>query len=130
MDIRPIHNDNDHRAALREIEALMDAKPGSEAFDKLDILATLVERYERERFPIAEPRWDPVDVIQFAIDEMGHSQKELGDLLGSRSRASEILKRRRPLTVGMIHAISTAWKIPASLLIKPYAVRLARVALV
>jgi HTH-type transcriptional regulator/antitoxin HigA len=128
MDIRPIRNDADHEAALREIERLMDARPGSEDFDKLDILATLVERYERERFPIPKPRWDPVDVLKFAIAEMGHSQKELGELLGSRPRASEILNRRRALTVEMVHAISIAWKIPASLLVKPYAVRGSRAA--
>lgn len=63
---------------------------------------------------------DPIEVLQYAIDELGHSQSELGQLLGSRSRASEILSHRRQLTVDMIHKISQAWRIPAALLVQPY----------
>ena len=120
MDIRPIRNDADHQAALREIDALWDAPEGSEESDKLDILAALVEKYEEERWPPQEIDWDPVDVLHYAINEMGHTQAELSKLLDSAPRASEILKRKRPLTVDMIRSISEAWKIPAALLIKPY----------
>ena len=120
MDIRPIRNDEDHRAALVEIESLWDAPDGSEESAKLDILATLVEKYEENRWPIDQPDWDPVDVLHYAINEMGHTQAELSVILESRPRASEILKRDRTLTVEMIRNISEAWKIPASLLIKPY----------
>ncbi len=120
MDIRPIRSDEDHKAALAEIERLWGAAPGTDSGDKLDILVTLVEKYEEDRWPIAEPDWDPVDVLQYAIDEMGHSQAELAELLRSRSRASEILSRNRTLTLEMIRSISDAWKIPAALLIKPY----------
>jgi antitoxin component HigA of HigAB toxin-antitoxin module len=120
MDIHPIRNDKDHRAALVEIESLWNAPDGSEESAKLDILATLVEKYEEGRWPIEQPDWDPVDVLHYAINEMGHTQAELSKILGSRSRATEILKRHRTLTVEMIHAISEAWKIPAALLIKPY----------
>jgi HTH-type transcriptional regulator/antitoxin HigA len=123
MDIRPIRTDDDHRAALAEIESLWGADQGTEAGDKLDVLVTLVESYETKRWPLeAESRFDPVDVLHFAIDEWGHTQAELADLLGSRSRASEILARKRALTVEMIHAIGEAWKIPADLLVRPYKV--------
>jgi HTH-type transcriptional regulator / antitoxin HigA len=120
MDIRPIRNDEDHRAALVEIERLWSAPEGSEESEKLDILATLVEKYEGARWPVDQPDWDPVDVLHYAIAEMGHTQAELSKLLDSRSRASEILNRNRPLTIEMIRTISEAWKIPAALLIKPY----------
>ncbi|WP_320109733.1 helix-turn-helix domain-containing protein [Rhodopseudomonas sp. P2A-2r] len=96
----------------------MGAAVGTEDGDKLDILATLVEKYEDTRWPNADAS-DPIDVLNYAIDELGHSQAELAELLGSRSRASELLNRRRALTVEMIHTISEAWKIPASLLVKP-----------
>jgi HTH-type transcriptional regulator / antitoxin HigA len=118
MDIRPIRNDEDHVAALREIERLWGAAAGTDDGDKLDILATLVEKYEENHWPIVETS-DPVDLLNYAIEELGHSQAELAELLGSRSRASEILGRRRPLTVEMIHKISQAWKIPADLLVRP-----------
>ncbi|MDB5634339.1 MAG: transcriptional regulator, family [Tardiphaga sp.] len=118
MDIRPIRNDDDHAAALREIEKLWGAAVGSEDGDKLDILATLVEKYEDTRWPNEEAS-DPIDLLNYAIEEFGHTQAELAELLGSRSRASELLNRRRPLTVEMIHKISEAWKIPADLLVRP-----------
>jgi len=118
MEIHPIRNDDDHAAAIREIEKLWGAAPGTEAGDKLDILATLVERYEEHRWPNIDIS-DPIDLLNYAIEELGHSQAELAELLGSRSRASELLSRRRPLTVEMIHRISEGWKIPADLLVKP-----------
>jgi antitoxin component HigA of HigAB toxin-antitoxin module len=123
MDVRFIRNDDDHRAALAEIDALWNAPAGSEDAAKLDLLVTLLERYEAKRWPIDDPDHDPVDVLHYAIGEMGHSQTELGEVIGSRSRASEILARRRALTVEMIHRISEAWKIPAGLLVRPYAVK-------
>jgi HTH-type transcriptional regulator/antitoxin HigA len=119
MNIRPIRSDQDHAAALREIGRLWGAPVGSPKGDKLDLLATLVERYEEMRWPI-EDSSDPIDVLRYAIDELGHSQAELGKLIGSRSRASEILSRRRPLTVPMIRKIGQAWRIPAELLVRPY----------
>jgi HTH-type transcriptional regulator/antitoxin HigA len=121
MDIRPIRTDKDHRAALAEIEACWGAPEGTEKGDKLDVLLALVEIYEAKRWPIdIDERFDPVDVLHYAISELGHTQAELAELLGSRSRASEILARRRPLTVEMIHSISDTWKIPAELLVRPY----------
>jgi len=118
MEIHPIRNDDDHAAALREIERLWGTAAGTEEGDKLDVLATLVEKYEESRWPNIDAS-DPIDLLNYAIEELGHSQAELAELLGSRSRASELLNRRRPLTVEMIHKISEAWKIPADLLVRP-----------
>jgi HTH-type transcriptional regulator/antitoxin HigA len=121
MEIQPIRTDNDHRAALAEIEACWGAPEGTEQGDKLDVLLALVEIYEAKRWPIeTDESFDPIDVLNYSIEELGHSQAELAGLLGSRSRASEILSRRRALTVDMIHTISEAWKIPADLLVRPY----------
>lgn len=123
MDIRPIRTDEDHRAALAEIEACWGAPEGTEEGDRLDVLLALVELYEAKRWPIEiEARFDPIDVLHYAMKELGHTQSELAELLGSRSRASELLSRRRALTVDMIHRIGEAWKIPADLLVRPYKV--------
>jgi HTH-type transcriptional regulator / antitoxin HigA len=118
MEIHPIRNDDDHAAAIREIEKLWGAAAGTEEGDKLDIISTLVEKYEEHRWPDIDAS-DPVDLLNYAIEELGHSQVELAELLGSRSLASELLNRQRPLTVEMIHKISETWKIPADLLVKP-----------
>ena len=107
MEIRPIRNDDDHAAAVREIEQLWGSAVGTDDGDRLDILATLVEKYEGSRWPLRDGS-DPID-----------SQAELAELLGSRSRASEVLSRRRSLTVEMIRKISQAWRIPADLLVRP-----------
>jgi HTH-type transcriptional regulator/antitoxin HigA len=124
MEIRPIRTDKDHKAALAEIEACWGAPEGSEAGDRLDVLLALVEIYEAKRWPTdLSKRFDPIDVLNYAIDELGHTQAELAELLRSRSRASEILSRRRPFTVDMIHKISEAWKIPADLLVRPYKIK-------
>ncbi|MGJ5178895.1 helix-turn-helix domain-containing protein [Bradyrhizobium oligotrophicum] len=120
MDIRPIRNEADYDAAVAEIERLWGAAPGSDDDDKLDILATLVERYENERWAIDLSGVDPVDVLSYLIEEGGHTQAELGELLGSNARASEVLTRQRALTVEMIHKLHTEWKVPAELLITPY----------
>jgi HTH-type transcriptional regulator / antitoxin HigA len=120
VNIKPIRTDEDHHAALQEIDRLWGSAQGTDDGDKLDVLLTLAEKYEDTRWPIESQNWDPVDVIRHAIDEMGHTQSELAELLGSRSRASEILNRQRALTVEMIYLISEQWKIPAALLVKPY----------
>jgi HTH-type transcriptional regulator / antitoxin HigA len=123
MEIRPIRTDKDHRSALAQIEKLWGARAGTPAGDKLDILLVLVETYEERRWPLkSRRRFDPVDVLHFAIDELGHTQAELAKILGSRSRASEVLAKRRPLTLEMIQKITASWKIPADLLVQPYRV--------
>jgi len=106
---------------------LLGAAEGTEEGDKLEVLVALVELYEAKRWPAESGKsFDPIDVLRYAVEELGHTQAELGELLGSRSRASGILSRRRPLTVEMIHKISETWKIPADLLVRPY--KLARAA--
>ena len=125
MEIRPIRSQADSDAVVAEIERLWDADPGTDDGDKLDILATLVEKYENEHWPVDISRVDPVDVLIYLIEEGGHTQAELAELLGSRSRASEILNRRRALTVEMIHKLNTEWKVPAELLIRPYRLKAA-----
>jgi HTH-type transcriptional regulator/antitoxin HigA len=121
MTIRPIRTDADHRAALVKIEKLWGAASGTPEGDTLDVLATLVETYEERRWPLASRRrFDPIDVLRYAIEELGHTQAELAKIIGSRARASEILARRRPLTLQMIQKISAAWKISADLLVPPY----------
>jgi HTH-type transcriptional regulator / antitoxin HigA len=127
MEIRPIRTDKDHQAVLAEIDACWGAPEGTEEGDRLDVLLALVEIYEANRWPIdIDESFDPIDVLNYAVEELGHTQAELAELLGSRSRASEILSRRRALTVDMIHKISEAWRIPADLLVRPY--KLERVA--
>ena len=121
MEIRPIRTDKDHRVALSEIDACWGAPEGTEAGDRLDVLLALVDIYEAKRWPIDMERdFDPIGVLNYAIEELGHTQAELAALLGSRSRASEVLSRRRALTVDMIYKISETWKIPADLLVRPY----------
>ena len=125
VNIRPIRTDQDHRAALAEIEACWGAPERSEKGDRLDVLVALVESYEANRWPIeSNEGFDPIDVLHYAVDELGHSQSELAELLGSRSLASEILTRRRAITVDMIHKTSEAWKIPAELLVRPYKIEI------
>lgn len=117
MEIKPIKTDADHRAALQEIEQLWGAGEGTPDGDRLDILATLVEAYEERRWPIAE--LDPVEAIEAAMEHEGHSRADLAGLIGA-SRATEILKRNRPLTLPMIRKIAAAWHVPERALVKEY----------
>jgi HTH-type transcriptional regulator / antitoxin HigA len=118
MEIRPIHTAEDHAAAVRRIEALWGAEPDTPEEDELDVLATLVDAYEAQHFPIEN--LDPIDTIKAHMDMAGYRQSDLASLFGSRSRASEIMNRRRPLNLQQVHALVQAWRIPAALLISPY----------
>jgi len=118
MDIRPIRSDEDHAEALAEIERLWGSPAGSPEGDKLDVLSTLVEVYEERRWPLDVP--DPIDILRYAISDLGHTQAELAELLGSRPRASEVLNRKRPLNLDMVYKITREWRIPAETLIQPY----------
>ncbi|WP_076072952.1 helix-turn-helix domain-containing protein [Sphingomonas montana] len=118
MHIRPIRTDEDHETALREIEALWGAEEGTDAGDRLDVLATLVETYESRRWPI-EPL-DPVGAIEAAMEMNGHTRAELAALIG-QSRATEILARHRALTLPMIRKIAGAWHVPEKVLVQDYA---------
>jgi len=118
MKIRPIRTDADHEAALKEVERLWNAAPGSPDADKLDILATLIEAYEAKRYPL--PAVDPIDFLKAHMEATGRQQSDLAALLGSKPRASEILNRKRVLTVEMIYKLHAAWGIPAEALVRPY----------
>ena len=118
MKIRPIRTQADYREALQEIEALFDAAENTPECDQLDILSTLVEAYEKIHFPIELP--DPIEAIQYYMDARGWSRRELEKCLGSRARVSEILSRRRTLTLDMIRKLNQELRIPAELLIQPY----------
>jgi HTH-type transcriptional regulator/antitoxin HigA len=118
MDVFPIRTDEDHARALRRIEQLWNAKPNSPEEAELDVLATLVDAYEEKRWPIEAP--NPVDAIIVYMSERALTQADLAKVIGSRSRASEILNKRRHLTLEMVCALNKKWRIPAELLIKPY----------
>jgi len=118
MEIRPIRTDEDHRLALVEIDRLWGAAEGTPECDRLDVLTTLVEAYEDKRWPIAEI--DPVEAIEAAMAHEGRTRADLAALIG-QSRATEILQRRRPLTLPMIRKIASAWHVPEQVLVKEYA---------
>ncbi|MBT8065819.1 MAG: transcriptional regulator [Gammaproteobacteria bacterium] len=115
MTIRPIRNNSDHESALKRIQALMSAKPGTDEGDELDVLATLVDAYETEHFPIESP--DPIDAIKFRMEQMGLERKDLEPLIGSRARVSEVLTRRRGLSLKMIRTLHEELDIPLEALI-------------
>jgi HTH-type transcriptional regulator/antitoxin HigA len=119
MDIKPIKTDADHEAALREIEQLWGAAEGTPESDRLDVLVTLADAYEERRWPLEE--LDPVDAIEAAMAHDGHTRADLAALIG-KNRATEILKRQRPLTLPMIRRISAEWHVPEALLVKEYTV--------
>ena len=110
MDIRPIRNENDYRSALSRIEELMNAKHDTDAGAELDVLATLVDTYESNHIPIDVP--DPVEAILFRMEQMEISRKDLEPFLGSRSRVSEVLNRKRDLSLAQIRKLHTGLNIP------------------
>ena len=117
--IRPLRSEVDYDAALEEIEGYFDdePKPGTSEADRFDLLALVIEDYERAHWPIDPP--DPVEAIRFRMEAGGFTQADLGKLLGSRQRASEILSRKRGLTMKMAWKLYREWGIPAEALIKP-----------
>ena len=121
MQIRPIKTKADYRAALTEIERLMDAKAGTPAGDRLEILTTLVERYESLHEPIEPP--NPIDALLYHMESRGLTRRDLEAYLGSRARVAEVLNRRRTLTIEMIRKLHVGLGISAEVLIRPYAVR-------
>lgn len=119
MDIRPVRTEADHVAALAEIDRLMDAEPGTEAGDRLDVLTTLVEAYEAKHHRIEAP--DPIAAVRHALESQGLDDSDLQAIIGARrERVWEILNRRRPLTMPMIRRLHRHLRIPAEVLIQPY----------
>lgn len=120
MDIRPIKIEADYDWALQEIERYFDdePEPGTAEADRFDVLAALIESYEARHWPIDAP--DPIAAVRFRMDQAGYKQADLARLLGSKSRASEILNRRRALTLEYAYKLHIEWHIPAEILIQPY----------
>jgi HTH-type transcriptional regulator / antitoxin HigA len=121
MEIKPIRTERDYERALREVERLMDAKPGSAEEDKLNVLATLVDAYESEHFPIDPP--DPIEAIRFRLEQQGLDPSALIGVIGGRSRVYEVMNRKRALSLEMIRRLSERFGIPAEVLIRPIRVR-------
>ncbi len=118
MEIKPIKNDADYQAALEEIERLFDAAPDTPEGDRLAVLTTLVEAYEERHYSIPWP--DPVEAILYHMESRGLSRRDIETYIGSRARVSEVLNRKRPLTVEMIRNLNKGLGIPAEVLIQPY----------
>lgn len=116
MDIKPIKSKAGYRAALRDIESLMSAKSNSPEGDRLDVLATLVEAYERAHFPMDLP--DAVEAIKFRMEQSGLTVKDLEPVIGRTNRVYEVLSRRRALTLRMIEGLHKKFGIPAESLLR------------
>jgi len=119
MEINPIKTERDYDLALERVNTLFDAKPNTSEGDELDILVTLIEKYEQIHYPIPEP--DPIEAIKFMMEQKGITDADLGVILNSRSRVTEIFKRKRALTIKQIRLLTENLHIPASTLIKEYA---------
>lgn len=118
MEIKPIRTEFDYDAALTEIESLWGSPYGSSEGDRLDVLVTLVEAYEEKHHPIMPP--DPIEAILHQMESQGLERRDLEPFLGSRGRVSEILNRRRPLSIEMIRNLQAGLGISADVLIQPY----------
>jgi HTH-type transcriptional regulator/antitoxin HigA len=121
MQIRPIKTKADHREALKAIEKLMDARPGTPDGDRLDVLTTLVERYEEQIDTIEPP--DPIEALRYHMESRGVTRRDLEPFIGSRARVAEVLNRRRALTIDMIRRLHEGLGISAEVLIRPYDLR-------
>ncbi|OHD71663.1 MAG: hypothetical protein A2W19_02380 [Spirochaetes bacterium RBG_16_49_21] len=118
MNIKLIGNKRDYESALKRIEKLMDAKKGTAEYDELGILSIIVEQYENEHFPIEAP--DPIEALKFYMEQNNLTNKDLIGIIGSKGHVSDVLNKKRPLSINMIRALSAKFSIPAEILIKEY----------
>jgi HTH-type transcriptional regulator/antitoxin HigA len=118
MKIKPIHTEEDYEAALARIEVIFDAEPNTPHGDELEILSSLVETYERKNYPIELP--DPIEAIKIRMEDLGLGRKDLEAVIGSKGRISEILNRKRPLTLRMVQRLSEKLGLPTEVLAQPY----------
>ena len=118
MTIKPIKTKKDYQQALARLEIIFDAKKDSPKGDELEILGMLVDNYEIENFPIGFP--DPVEAIKFRMEQLGYTQSDLANVVGLKSRASEILNKKRKLSLEMIRQIHERLNIPTEVLIQAY----------
>jgi HTH-type transcriptional regulator/antitoxin HigA len=121
MEINLIHSEADYQAALARIESLWDAEDGSAAAEQLEVLAMLVEAYEKAHHPIKAP--DPIDFLHYIMETRGLNRKDMEPCIGPRGRVSDILNRVRPLTLDMIRRLSLEMNLPAEVLIQDYPLR-------
>lgn len=118
MKIAPIKNEADYQKSLERLEKVFDAEKGSKNGDELEILSILIDQYENDHFPIELP--DPIEAIKFRMEQLGLKQKDLAEIIGFKSRVSEIMNRKRKLTLDMIRKLSTNLHIPTEVLIQDY----------
>ena len=118
MEIKPIRTDKDYKKALERLELIFDAKKNSKQGDELEVLGILIDQYENQHFPIELP--DPIEAIKFRMEQMGYNQSDLAKIVGLKSRASEILNKKRKLTLEMIRQLHERLRIPTDVLIQTY----------
>lgn len=118
MKLKPIKTELDYTQALKRLEIIFDAQPGTKEGDELEILGILIEKYESEHFPINLP--DPIEAIKFRMEQMNYTQNDLADIIGLKSRASEILNKKRKLSIEMIRKLHEYMHIPTDVLIQAY----------
>lgn len=116
--IKPIKTKKDYQSALKRLEMIFDAKAGTNEGDEAEILSILIDNYESKHFPI--PSADPIEAIKFRMEQEGYTQSDLANVIGLKSRASEILNRKRKLTLEMIRNLHEQWKIPTDILMRVY----------
>src|ERR1700720_417905 len=116
-EVRPIRTKRDYESALKEVERLWGAKAGTSEGDRLDVLATLVDAYEAEHYPMDPP--DPVEAIKFRMEQQGLTRRDLEEIIGTRTRIAEVLNRKRGLSIAMIRRLHERLGISADVLIRP-----------
>jgi HTH-type transcriptional regulator / antitoxin HigA len=116
-EVRPILTKRDYESALKEVERLWGAKAGTSEGDRLDVLATLVDAYEAEHYPMDPP--DPVEAIKFRMEQQGLTRRDLEEIIGTRTRIAEVLNRKRGLSIAMIRRLHERLGISADVLIRP-----------
>lgn len=117
-EMKIIKSESEYKKALIKLEKLFNAKPSTPKGDELELLSLLIEKYEQEKFPVDMP--DPIEAIKFRMEQMGYTQNDLAKIIGLKSRASEILNRKRPLTLEMIRNLHEKMNIPTQVLIQAY----------
>lgn len=120
VELKVIKTEEEYQNALREIDKIFDAKPGTPEGDRFELLSVLIDLYEERQVPIEAP--DPIEAIKFRMDQKNFTVSDLGEVLGHKSRASEILNRKRKLTLPMIRRLQAKWGIQAGILIREYRV--------
>lgn len=118
MEIKPIKTEQDYNQALERLELIFDAKSGTAEGDELEVLGILIDQYENNQFPIGLP--DPIEAIKFRMEQLGYNQNDLAEIVGLKSRASEILNRKRKLSLQMIRQLHDRLNIPTDVLIQTY----------